>query len=265
MTGAVPSLSFVVPTRNQARFIRRCIDGCLAQGIDGAEVIVVDGLSDDGTQEILASYGERIRWTSERDSGQAEAINKGIGRARGEVIAWINSDDAYAGPRVLREVLARFAADPGLDVVYGGALVVDDAGTVIRPYVTRDFRDARDVLLEAQGPAQPATFFRRGLFAQAGGLRLDLHLALDYELWLRMFALARRIERVPGELALVTAHPQAKSIAAMGSQIEEVTRIKRAAAARLRLGVGDRLKLERGIALNRLYVLAVKAGLRRSV
>lgn len=262
---AAVKLSFVIPTRNQVRFIRRCLDSCVAQGIPGAEIVVVDGLSSDGTQDVLASYGPRIQWTSERDSGQAEAINKGIQRARGEVIAWINSDDAYASPDVVPEVLRRFEADPELDVVYGGALVVDDRGEPIRPYVTHDIRDVRDVLLAPQGPAQPATFFRRELYLRAGGLKTDLHLALDYELWLRMFSLARRIVRIPNTLALVTAHPDAKSIASMGSQIAETARIKRSYARKLGLTLGQRLRMERGIALNRLYVLAVRAGLRRAM
>lgn len=258
-------LSFVVPTRNQAQFIRRCLDGCLAQGIEGAEIIVVDGLSSDGTQEILRSYGERIRWTSERDSGQAEAINKGIDSARGEVIAWINSDDAYASDGVVGRALERFRAEPGLDVLYGDAVVVDEHGREIRPYVTHDFRGAADVLVAPQGPAQPATLFRRELYQRAGGLRPELHLALDYELWLRMFPLARRIERFHEVVALVTAHPSAKSIASMGEQVAETTRIKREYAARLGLPLGERLRLELGVAMNRAYVLAVRAGLRRAV
>src|SRR5580704_13650255 len=88
---STPPVSFVIPTRNQARFIRRCIDECLAQDIAGAEILVIDGASTDGTQEILASYGDRLRFISERDRGQSDAINKGIRQARGEIIAWINS------------------------------------------------------------------------------------------------------------------------------------------------------------------------------
>src|SRR6266496_688798 len=99
-------VSFVIPTRNQARFIRRCIDRCLEQGIDDSEIIVVDGLSSDGTQDILASYGERVRWTSEADAGQSDAINKGIARASGEIVAWINSDDYYADAQAVRAVVA---------------------------------------------------------------------------------------------------------------------------------------------------------------
>src|SRR5688572_12842252 len=79
-------LSFVIPTRNQARFLGKCIDSCLAQGIGSeAEVIVADGASTDGTRDVLRSYGERITWFSEPDAGQSDAVNKGVRRARGEV------------------------------------------------------------------------------------------------------------------------------------------------------------------------------------
>src|SRR4029077_20362952 len=71
-------LSFVIPTRNQARFIGQCIDGCFAQAIPDSEIIVVDGASTDHTRDVLAGYGERIRWISERDRGQSDAVNKGV-------------------------------------------------------------------------------------------------------------------------------------------------------------------------------------------
>jgi hypothetical protein len=143
--------------------------------------------------------------------------------------------------------------------------VVDDQGREIRPYVTPDVHSVADLLLAPQGPSQPATLFRRAVFERAGGLRTDLHLALDYELWLRLFAAARRIERVHEVLALMTAHPSAKSISSMGRQIAEAARIKREHAARLGLSLGQRLRMERGIAMNWAYVVAVKAGLRRAV
>src|SRR5262245_15882129 len=112
-------VSFVIPTRNQARFIRKCIDSCLAQRLADFEVVVVDGLSTDGTQEVLRSYGEKVRWISEKDSGQSDALNKSVKMARGEIIAWINSDDYYASDRALQQVVARFERSPAVDIVYG--------------------------------------------------------------------------------------------------------------------------------------------------
>lgn len=258
-------VSFVIPTRNQARFIRRCLDGCLAQKLEDFEIIVSDGLSTDGTQDVLASYGDRISWTSERDSGQAEAVNKGVARATGEVVAWINSDDYYPDAGCLQAVISEFERDPETDVVYGDAFVVTGDGAPIRPYRNRTFSSARDVIVAPIGPSQPATFFRRRLFMEVGGLRTDLHYALDYELWIRMFARARRIRRVPRVLACVTFHPDAKSTYAMLPQIREATRAKLAHAAAAGLGPLDRLRLALGVGMNWAYFLAVRTRLRRHV
>jgi glycosyltransferase involved in cell wall biosynthesis len=258
-------LSFVIPTRNQGRFIRRCIDRCLEQGIASSEVIVVDGLSTDGTQEILRSYGDRIAWTSEADSGQAEAVNKGVARARGEIVAWVNSDDYYPGPTTLRTVLAAFDGDPGVDVVYGGALVVDAEGRPIRPHRTRELRALSDVLVTPTGPSmQPAIFFRRSLFLAAGGLRPDLHYAMDYDLWLRMFPLARALRFLPEPLACATFHAGAKSIAGMWRQVRELGRLKRLHRASFALSLPDRLRLRLGVASLYAYWAAVRLGLRRA-
>lgn len=256
-------VSFVIPTRNQAAFIRRCIDGCLAQGLPDAEVLVVDGASTDGTQEILEGYGARILWVSEPDTGQAQAVNKGVARARGELIAWINSDDFYEGPGVLREVVAAFAASPSLDVLYGDALVVDARGEPLRPYRSRRFARPADLLISPIGPAQPATFFRRELFLRVGGLREELHWALDYDLFLRLFAAARETRYLPKSLARATFHASAKSIRGMLRQIREVAALKREHSRRLALDAGERARLWAGIAELYAYWAAVRLGLRR--
>jgi len=260
----VTRVSFVIPTRNQAPFLRRCIDSCLAQGLPEAEVLVQDGASGDGTRALLEGYRDRIRWVSEPDSGQAQAVNRAVARASGEVIAWINSDDCYAGPGVLAEAVAAFDADPAVDLVCGDGLVVDVHGDPIRPYRNRTFTSARQLLTSPIGPPQPATLFRRRLFLEAGGLREDLHLTLDYELWLRLLPRARRVVRLERTLACMTFHPGAKSTAAMGQQIRELSRVKREAAARLGLGPLDRLRLAAGQAALHAYALAVRAGLRRA-
>lgn len=257
-------VSFVIPTRNQARFIRRCIDSCLAQRVPSSEILVVDGLSTDGTQDVLASYGDRISWTSERDSGQSEAVNKGIGRARGEIVAWINSDDYYPDPRCLESVLDAFAASPEVDVVYGDGLVVTADGAPIRMYRNRLFRSVRDLVIAPIGPPQPATFFRRQLFLDAGGLRDDLRFALDYELWMRLFPRARAIRRVDRTLACMSFHPGAKSTYAMLPQIREAAREKLRYARGLGLDPIDRLRIALGVGLNYAYWAAVRVGLRRA-
>jgi glycosyltransferase involved in cell wall biosynthesis len=257
-------VSFVIPTRNQAPFVRRCIDSCFAQDLPGSEVLVVDGASTDGTQEILASYGDRIRFTSEPDSGQAQAINKGVARASGDLIAWINSDDFYEGPGVLRGMLRAFEESPALDLLYGRATIVDLCGEPIRAYRSKRFSGAADLLASPIGPAQPATFFRRALFQRVGGLREELHWALDYDLFLRMFVAARETRYLPQPLARATFHAGAKSTRGMLQQIREVAALKREHGSRIALTAAQRARLCLGLAGLYAYWAAVRIGLRRS-
>jgi glycosyltransferase involved in cell wall biosynthesis len=256
-------VSFVIPTRNQADFLRRCLDSCLAQRLPDFEILVMDGASTDGTQDILASYGDRIRWTSEPDTGQAQAINKGIARATGELIAWINSDDLYEDAQVLGRVVREFEADPQLDLLYGDALLVDARGDLIRPYRNRAFSRPQDLLVSPIGPAQPATFFRRDLFNRAGGLREELHWALDYDLFIRLFGAARKTLYLRRTLARSTFHAGAKSIRGMLQQIRENGLLKREHARTYHLNFADRLRLRRGMAGLYLYWAVVRLGLRR--
>jgi glycosyltransferase involved in cell wall biosynthesis len=257
-------VSFVIPTRNQARFLPRCIDSCLAQRLADREVIVVDGGSTDGTKSLLAAYGDRISWTSELDGGQGDAVNRGVARAKGELVAWINSDDYYADAGAVPAVVAVMELDSAVEVVYGDAVVVDVDGRRLRDYRQRRFGSARDLLVASAGPSQPATFFRRELFLAVGGLRTHLHYALDYELWLRLFPAARAVRRIDRVLACMTAHVEAKSSVGMLPQIRELAAIKLAHARAARLGHLDRARLALGISANLAYWIAVRSGLRRA-
>ncbi len=256
-------LSFVIPTRNQARFIGQCIDGCLAQNIPDSEIVVVDGASTDDTRDVLARYGDRIRWISEKDRGQSDAINKGVRMATGEVVAWINSDDYYAGPHVIARLLAELA--PGVDIVYGDGERVDADGHRIGPYTARPIRRVADIVIHpASFVLQPALLFRRQLFLDVGGLDESLHYTMDYELWIRMFGAARQSRYVREVIACARYHADAKSIAAMGKQIREAARVKQAAAKKLELGVIERARMHAGVASMGVYWLAVRFGLKRA-
>jgi glycosyltransferase involved in cell wall biosynthesis len=258
-------LSFVIPTRNQAPFIAKCLESCLAQGVADAEIVVMDGCSTDGTVEILRGYGERIRWRSEVDAGQSDALVKAVRASSGEVIAWINSDDHYARPDVLGRVLAAFA-DPAVDIVYGNALLVDVQGKAIRPLPARPDLDARAILLHPSSPlSQPAVFFRRRLWDEVGGVDRALHFTMDYELWIRMFQRARRTVYLDDVLACATSHEAAKSIAGMRQQIAETGKVKRRYASAFRLSPAELLRLWRGMAELYAYWAAVNLGLKRAV
>ena len=257
-------LSFVIPTRNQARFIGQCIDGCLAQAIPDSEIVVCDGASTDHTRDVLAGYGDRIRWVSEKDRGQSDAVNKGVRMARGELVAWINSDDYYASPTAVSRLLTAFE-EPNVDIAYGNGVRVDVDGTEIGPYRARPItRVAEIVTHPASFVLQPALLFRRQLFLDVGGLDEALHYTMDYELWIRLFGAARVTRYVPDVIACARYHTDAKSIAAMGKQIREAYRVKREAARELDLGFVDRARMYAGVGSLGAYWLAVRLGLKRA-
>ncbi|CAN5918944.1 N/A [soil metagenome] len=262
---STPSLSFVIPTRNQAQFLAQCIDGCLAQNVEGAEIVVVDGASTDDTTHVLASYGDRVRWISEKDRGQSDAINKGIRMARGELIAWINSDDYYASTAALSPLLDAFTAEPDVDIAYGNGVRVDSNGALLGEYRAHVVANVAEIVTHpASFVLQPALLFRRELFLKVGGVDESLHYTMDYELWIRMFAAVRKARYVPATVACARYHADAKSIAAMGKQIREALDVKRLAMDRLSLGVVDRALALAGVASMAVYWLAVRFGLKRA-
>jgi glycosyltransferase involved in cell wall biosynthesis len=178
-----PLVSIVTPSFNQGRFIRQTIESVLSQDYPRIEYLVVDGGSTDETLEILRSYGDRLTWVSEPDRGQADAINKGWRGARGEILAYLNSDDFYLPGAVSRAV--RFLSErPDLVAVYGEAWHSDETGHVWERYPTEAFDRQR--LKEICYICQPATFLRRHAVARVGYLDESLRYCMDYDLWLRL-------------------------------------------------------------------------------
>ena len=183
------TISIVMPTLNQRRYLRAAIDSILEQSCQ-AEIIVIDGGSTDGSLEILKSYGDQIRYLSEPDEGQSDALNKGLKLATGEVIGWLNSDDVFK-PDAFHHVLQKFE-DPSVKWIYGMVDVIDEQGNEIRKWVTK-IKNRRlssltfNRLLQANWISQMGVFWRRDLLLTVGGLRNEYHLAMDYDLWLRFW------------------------------------------------------------------------------
>ena len=187
-------ISVITPCFNAERFIDRCVDSVLAQRGDGVEIeyIVMDAGSTDGTLDKLRQRGDHIHTlVSEPDQGPADAINKGLALATGDVVGWLNADDEYA-PGALARVVACMEKNPKAAFCFGHCPVIDEHGSEIRRGVTRVKRffyplSSRFTFQCINYISQPAMFFRREAAERAGPLRLDLKAAFDYEFLLRLW------------------------------------------------------------------------------
>ncbi len=182
-----PLVSIVTPTYNMGRFLGETIDSVMSQDYTNIEYIVLDGGSTDNTVELLREYERRypgrLVWASEKDGGQSDAINKGFVRSKGEIFTFLNSDDTYL-PGAVRNAVAAFQQHPEVAVVYGDAWYTDEQNAIIRQFPTQPYDYA---LLGTQCYiCQPAAFIRANAYREVGMLNDELHLTLDYDLWLKI-------------------------------------------------------------------------------
>lgn len=198
--GVRPRVSIITAVLDRAGTIGAALDSVAAQTCQDLEHVVVDGGSTDGTLERVQAARHAVRLTCERDHGIYDAFNRGLALATGEWVAFLNSDDAYAHPRVLEAVLAAAARHPDADVLHGDVDMVDPAGRVTRelrfvpgpePYA------AFGVTLPV---FQPAAFVRRRLFERLGGFDATYRIVGDYELFLRAWRAGARFQHLPGVL-----------------------------------------------------------------
>jgi GT2 family glycosyltransferase len=217
-----PLVSIVTPSYNQAAFLEQTLLSVLEQDYPHLEYLVVDGNSSDGSVDLIQKYAHRLAWwVSEKDSGQAEAINKGLARARGEIVAWLNSDDTYL-PGTVSAAVRALQEHPEAALVYGDMLAVDENGQVINRLRYRQL-DLIDLLC-FQIIGQPAVFMRREALEKAGPLDPSYHCLLDHHLWIRMAAQGP-IVHVAQTLAAARYHPAAKNRARAGEFGREAFRI----------------------------------------
>lgn len=207
-----PRLSIVTPSFQQAAFIERTIRSVLDQGYENLEYIIVDGGSTDGSADVIRRYEDRLAWwVSEPDDGQVDALNKGLRRATGDVIAYINSDDHYL-PGAFATALGLLEHTDALWVA-GSARFVDAGGATTEiwrpaPPISRNRASWIDGLW---GVPQAATFWRRECFDRYGLFREDLDYVFDTEFGLRLAFAGQLPALVDDELAVRVIHPEAKS------------------------------------------------------
>lgn len=191
----LPLISIVTPSFNQAQFIRATIDSVLSQNYPNLEYFVIDGGSTDGTIEILKSYGKKLNWVSEKDNGQTHAINKGLKKSRGEVLAYLNSDDVYMPGTLMR--VGEYYSKTKADWITGDCIVIDENGSVLKgDWLISGYKrflrslaqlSALWTLQTFDSPfPQPSTFWSRNAYELIGEFNEKYHYVMDYDYWLRL-------------------------------------------------------------------------------
>ena len=206
-----PLVSIVTPSYNQVSFLEETMQSVLKQNYSNVEYIVVDGGSNDGSIDIIHKYTDQLAWwVSEADKGQTDAINKGFARAKGEILAWLNSDDTYH-PEAVSEAVAYLNAHPEAGMVYGDTNLVDETGEVIEKFPARqtDYEKLRHGYVHIP---QQASFFRADLWHRVGPLDPTFYFAMDYDLWVRIASVSP-IRYQPRTWAAFRLHGDTKSLA----------------------------------------------------
>jgi glycosyltransferase involved in cell wall biosynthesis len=209
----LPLVSVITPSFNQAPFLEETIRSVLEQDYPRIEYIVVDGGSADGSVGIIKRYAHKLAWwVSEVDKGQADAINKGFGRAKGGILAWLNSDDTFE-PGAVSAAVEYLQAHPEVGMVYADCNFINEQGQVIGKFgaAQTDYKRLRQGYVHIP---QQTVFFRAGLWHAAGPLDPSFYFAMDYDLWVRIASRAA-IKYLPGQTwANFRIHASGKTIAA---------------------------------------------------
>ncbi len=203
---AGPLVSILTPSFEQAAYLPDNLASVACQTYPHIEHIVMDGGSTDGSVALLEAAGDRVRWRSEPDRGQAHAINKAFAASSGEIVGWINSDDAYFDCDVVADVVHFFDRHPEADVVYGHVARVTSTGRVV--YIIWMLPFSYRLLRWTCFLEQPGVFFRRRAIEERF-LDESFHFAMDWELWLRLGRNLRFV-RMPRVLAIDRAQPERK-------------------------------------------------------
>jgi glycosyltransferase involved in cell wall biosynthesis len=201
-------LSVITPIFNSAEYLPQLLDSVAAIRTPH-EHLVMDGGSRDGTVELLeAREDPGLVWVSEPDRGQTHAVNKGLERATGDYVNWINGDNAYL-PEVVDRAIDLLEADPSLMAVFGGIDFIDEHGRHRRRYVPARYSWQRYLFFGDYIPTETIVF-RRALLERAARLDERFVDAADYDFYLRLLH-RRRVHRVAEPMILYRFHPDSKT------------------------------------------------------
>jgi len=203
-----PKISIITPSFNQAPFIERTILSVLNQNYPNLEYIIIDGNSTDKSVEIIKKYERYLAyWVSEKDEGQADAINKGLRMATGELVGWQNSDDIYL-PGALRTLSETFQKHRNEDVFFGNVYLIDDEDNIIKDMRFTPF-DLDHLLYFNWNLSSQGLFWRKELHAQLGYFK-NYNVSFDLDWCIRLGKATRRFRHIRQFLGAYRMQPNSK-------------------------------------------------------
>jgi len=227
----LPLVSIVTPSYNQVQFLEKTIKSVLAQNYPNLEYIIVDGDSTDGSKELIQRYEKEITtWISEPDQGQSDAINKGFNLAKGEIFAWLNSDDLYY-PWAIEQAVEYLSNTPEVGMVYGDTDIIDKNGQVIGKFNAQQ-TDYQRLMRGGVFIPQPAAFWYSDLYRKVGALDTTYYFAMDYDLWVR-FANNTEIRYTPQLWSSFRIHGHGKTMVSDDRCWPEMRRVHKREGGRL--------------------------------
>jgi glycosyltransferase involved in cell wall biosynthesis len=253
---AVITFSIVTPCLNAEATIAQTLESVRRQEVPGVEHVIVDGGSTDGTMDLVRAAGDNVRFVSEPDNGLSDAVNKGIGMARNDVIGWLNADDVYL-PGALARVATAFAQRPDALWATGRCLIIDADGVEIRRGITR-YKDSLlrrysfPLFLTQNFVSSPATFVRRDAFDLVGRFEERFRYSMDYDMWLK---LGRRSAPVVIDEPLACFRMAEGSLSMSGFERQFDEHVQNAREH----GDGHRLAVLANVAMSRAIVGAYRA------
>lgn len=180
-----PLVTIVTPSYNHDRFIAATIESVLNQDYPNIEYIIMDGGSTDKTAEVVGPYSDQLTFISEPDRGQSHAINKGFAMARGEIVAWLNSDDLFL-PGAVSKAVAAFQTHRDAGVVYGEGYQIDIDGSITSRFPHTQPFDLWRLTHMSDYILQQTVFFRKAALETVGEIREDLHYVMDWDILIRL-------------------------------------------------------------------------------
>ena len=206
----LPLVSIVIPAYNYADYLDEAIQSVLDQDYPNVELIVLDDGSTDHTREVLEKYTGRFYWETQENMGQADTLNKGWQRSKGEILGRLSADDVLL-PDAVSTSVRHFLANPAAVLTYCGYYLIDPSSSVIRRVNAPEF-DYKEMVRQLVCPPGPGAFFLRDAYEATGEWNASLRQVLDLDYWLRL-GLQGKFLRIPEALACFRIHEESQTFA----------------------------------------------------